>query len=50
MLGHRVVSLESASRGGFQGEGSTGVEVGGGEGLHSRLVLEVKMLGTGWLV
>ena len=47
MLGHRVVSLESASRGGFQGEGSTGVEVGEGEGLHSRPGLEVKMLALG---
>ena len=25
-------------------------QVGEGEGLHSRLILEVKMLGTGWLV
>ena len=40
----------SRGRGGLQEVGLHRVEVGEGEGLHSRLVLEVKMLGTGWLV
>ena len=40
----------SWGRGGLQEVGLHRVEVGEGEGLHSRLVLEVKMLGTGWLV
>ena len=37
----------SRGRGGLRGEGSAGVEVGEGEGLLSRLVLEGKTLGTG---